>query len=347
MSTITATLVSGQTAVVGIASSREAYEIEVSSGVAGDPGVGIVSANVIGGMLNLTLSNTAVINAGSVMASANTGTITFNGNTIGQLNNNSINVVTNGKEWTFGDDGTFSIAGAIYANGSMGSNGQVLTSTGTSAHWANAVATAPTDPSTITSATNTAVTINIPYVSPSASPAINTISTWTFNPNGSLEFPDNTTQFTAFTGTIDVDTLTSGVNTITLASNGEVLFPGDITQSHQDATQCIAGTDTIVYTSTGQYQHALKLFAMVEGFTDGGGGSWDTQACDIIAVKGYNDNIIHVTTYGVTYTGANAIAIFDGQWNPTLNRIEITCSPVSATNPVVVSVHAIEMTSND
>ena len=137
MSTITATLVSGQTAVVGIASSREAYEIEVTSGVAGDPGVGVISANVIGGMLNLTLSNTAVVNAGSVMGTANTGTITFNGNTIGQFNNNSINIVTNGKEWTFGNDGTFSIPGAIYANGSLGSNGQVLTSTGTSVRWAN------------------------------------------------------------------------------------------------------------------------------------------------------------------------------------------------------------------
>lgn len=139
MSTITATLVSGQTAVVGVASSREAYEIEVSSGVAGATGVGIVGANVIAGMLNLTLSNSAVVNAGSVMASANTGTITFTGNTIGQFNNNSINVVTNGKEWTFGMDGLFSIPGGIYANGSTGSNGQVLTSTGTSVRWTTPV----------------------------------------------------------------------------------------------------------------------------------------------------------------------------------------------------------------
>ena len=154
MSTITATLVSGQTAVVGVASSREAYEIEVSSGVAGDPGVGVVSANVIGGMLNLTLSNTAVINAGSVMASANTGTITFNGNTIGQLNNNSINIVTNGKEWTFGADGLFSIPGGIYANGSTGANGQVLTSNGTSVRWANVI-NANTGSVTFTSTTMT------------------------------------------------------------------------------------------------------------------------------------------------------------------------------------------------
>lgn len=134
---------------------------------------------------------------------------------------------------------------------------------------------------------------------------------------------------------------------ITLNSDGSVSYPGDVTQSYQDFTACLAGADTVIYTSTGQYQHAIKLFVMVEGLTDGGGVNWDTQACDIIAVKGYNDNIIHVTAYGVTYSGSAAIATFDGQWNATTSRIEITCSPVSATNSVVASVQAFEMTSND
>lgn len=141
--------------------------------------------------------------------------------------------------------------------------------------------------------------------------------------------------------------LEQGVYSVSLDITGNLTFPGDITQSYQDYTICNAGVDTVVYTSTGQYQHAIKLFVMVEGFTDGGGGSWDTQACDIIAVKGYNDNIIHVTVYGVTYSGSAAIATFDGQWNATSNRIEITCSPVSVTNDVTVSVHAIEIRSND
>lgn len=130
-------------------------------------------------------------------------------------------------------------------------------------------------------------------------------------------------------------------------SNGNVTYPGNITQSHQSATICNPGVDTVVYTATAQFQHAIKLFVMVEGLTDGGGTSWDTQACDVIAVRGYNNNIVHVTTYGVTYSGATAIATFDGQWNATTNRIEITCTPVSATNAVYTSVHAIEIQSND
>lgn len=129
---------------------------------------------------------------------------------------------------------------------------------------------------------------------------------------------------------------------------GNVSYPGGITQSRQDDTVCNAGVDTVVYTSTGEFQHAIKLFVMVEGMAPGGDGvNWDTQACDVIAVKGFANNIVHVTTYGVTYTSAAAFATFDGQWNATTNRIEITCRPVSVTNGVTVSVHAIEMLSNN
>jgi hypothetical protein len=175
--------------------------------------------------------------------------------------------------------------------------------------------------------------------------------TWTFDENGIMRLPaggdivdsNNNSVLTApVPGAI-----AQGLYEVSIDSVGVVRYPGDITQSHQDATQCLPNADTVIYTSTGQLQHAIKLFVMIEGFTDGGGTSWDTQACDVIAVKGYNNNIVHVTTYGVTYTGASAIATFDGQWNATTTRIEITCRPTSATNSVVASVHAIEMSSND
>ena len=133
----------------------------------------------------------------------------------------------------------------------------------------------------------------------------------------------------------------------TFGTDGSLRMPGDITQNSKDATVCFPNADTVIYTSTAQYRHALKLFVMVEGMTDGGGINWDTQACDIIAVRGYNNDIVSVTTYGVTYSGAQPIATFDGQWNATTSRIEITCRPTSTTNVVVSSVHAIEMNSND
>jgi hypothetical protein len=141
--------------------------------------------------------------------------------------------------------------------------------------------------------------------------------------------------------------IAQGAYEVSVDSAGVVRFPGPITQGFQAYTNCPAGADTVVYTTTESLRHAVKLFAIVEGLTDGGDPNFDTQACDIIAVKGYNNDIVHVTTYGVTYTGATAIATFDGRWNATTSKIEITCSPVSVTNLVYVSVHAIEMISVD
>lgn len=140
--------------------------------------------------------------------------------------------------------------------------------------------------------------------------------------------------------------LVNDVHEVILNANGNITYPGNITQSYQDNTTCSAGVDTVIYTGTNSNQHAIKLFVMVEGTPDGG-TSWETQACDIIAVKGFVNDIVHVTAYGITYSSASAFAEFDGQWNATTNRIEITCRPTSLTNNVVASVHAIEMTTND
>lgn len=151
----------------------------------------------------------------------------------------------------------------------------------------------------------------------------------------------------ASTDTITFDTalneLTSGSYGLELDTAGNVNYPGDITQSYQDSTLCPVGVDTVIYTSTGQYKHAIKLFVMVEGSE---GAATETQACDIIAVRGYTDNIISVTAYGIVYSGTAALATFDGQWNATTSRIEITCQPISLTDSVTVSVHAIEMNTN-
>jgi hypothetical protein len=143
------------------------------------------------------------------------------------------------------------------------------------------------------------------------------------------------------------DRILNGIYEVVVGSTGKISYPNDITQSSTNDVVCNAGVDTVIYTATAQYQHAIKLFVMVEGIEDGGGLSWETQACDIIAVKGYNNNIVNVSVYGVTNSGLNPLATFDGQWNAILNRIEITCTPTSATYGVEVKVHAIEMGSND
>lgn len=105
---------------------------------------------------------------------------------------------------------------------------------------------------------------------------------------------------------IEVNTDTTG-NIWQFDTNGNTTLPGGIRQSYQDNTSCTAGVDTVIYTSTNGNKHAIKLFVMVEGSQ---GSSWETQACDIIAVKGFVNDIVHVTAYGVTYSGATPLATF-------------------------------------
>jgi hypothetical protein len=53
-----------------------------------------------------------------------------------------------------------------------------------------------------------------------------TTNTWTFAADGSLTFPDNTNQTTAWTGS--VSSLVNGANTVSLGSDGSLTIPGDI-----------------------------------------------------------------------------------------------------------------------
>jgi hypothetical protein len=125
----------------------------------------------------------------------------------------------------------------------------------------------------------------------------------------------------------------------------KITYGDESVVNYQDNTTCPPGVDTVIYTSTGQYQHAIKLFVIVEG--NQGDVTWETQACDIVAVRGYTNDIVSVSVYGLTYSSTTPLATFDGQWNATTNRIEIICQPTDVAESVYVSVHALELKSND
>jgi hypothetical protein len=223
----------------------------------------------------------------------------------------------------------------------------------------NDILNAPTDISEFTDTTNL---ISASSILTSANDIIITSNenSWTFDINGDLSLPsgrsilfgNGNSNIVAGMGfhinseegiSLEAVNTTDANNHIThswLFNTDGNIEHNNITHSQSNPVSCPNGLDTVVYTSTGQYQHAIKLFVMVEGSES---GSWETQACDIIAVKGLVSNIVHVTAYGVTYSGAAPLATFDGRWNATTNRIEITCLPTSLTNSVTAQAHAIEL----
>jgi hypothetical protein len=96
-----------------------------------------------------------------------------------------------------------------------------------------------------------------------------------------------------------------------------------------------------IYWASSSERASVKLFVMVEGIPEGG-ADIETQACEIITIKGNTGDVI-VSVYGLTYSGAAPLATFDGQLVD--NRIEVTATAISTSNPVNISVHAIELTS--
>jgi len=129
-------------------------------------------------------------------------------------------------------------------------------------------------------------------------------------------------------------------------------FPGDPSSNIYtiDGTWSINPTgfpitiDSIIkpiYWASSSERASVKLFVMVEGIPEGG-ADIETQACEIITIKGNTGDVI-VSVYGLTYSGAAPLATFDGQLVD--NRIEVTATAISTSNPVNISVHAIELTS--
>lgn len=126
----------------------------------------------------------------------------------------------------------------------------------------------------------------------------------------------------------------------------KITFTDNSVVSYQDNVSCAPTVDTVVYTASSNRKRALRLFAMAQGRTDAS-AIIETQACDIVAVYGYTGDTVTVSVYGLTYSSGSPLATFDGQWNATTNRIEITCMPTSSTYGVTVNVHSLELETND
>ncbi len=125
----------------------------------------------------------------------------------------------------------------------------------------------------------------------------------------------------------------------------KITYGDNAVRSYKDGTSCSPTVDTVIYTST-ENMYAVRLFVMVQGRTDSSAIT-ETQACDVVAVKGYTDDTVSVSIYGLTYSSAGPLATFDGQWNAVTNKMEITCQPTSATYLVTASAHGLEIQTND
>mgnify|MGYP003332481833 CR=1 FL=1 len=159
-----------------------------------------------------------------------------------------------------------------------------------------------------------------------------------FGGNGKLQLPAN--------GDIVDSNGNSVLGTSDVTFDGYRIDQGSVSQGVTNGQLCAQNTSTIIY-SAQNYRHSVRLFVQVEGYEGAGSGTWDTQACDVIAVLGFRGNTVSCSTFGITHTSTDPLATFSAQYNSSTHSIDILCTPTNADATVYVSCHAIEINNND
>jgi hypothetical protein len=122
-------------------------------------------------------------------------------------------------------------------------------------------------------------------------------------------------------------------------------MPNDVEQRSGDYVNCDPNMDTVIYTSSNERHHTLKLLLNIEGVEDGQSQP-DTQSCEMIVAKSFRNNTVAGSAYGLVYTSTNPLATLSTRWNASISRIEVVCRPTSSMNGVWVHTSGTELWSS-
>jgi hypothetical protein len=139
------------------------------------------------------------------------------------------------------------------------------------------------------------------------------------------------------------DRLTASDKELVLDTTGRISYPGNGVHQQSGTFILAPSQDTVIYTTAGEYVRAIKIFALIEKFTNG----YESQACEIIATIDQSMNEIYVSVYGITYTGTSPIATFDGRYTLANGNFEITARPVSTIDTLNIRVQVTELNGTD
>lgn len=157
---------------------------------------------------------------------------------------------------------------------------------------------------------------------------------------GNISFTDTT--ITSDTDDIFIGAAGSGL--FSFANDGSFNLPNDVKQLSSNYIECIPNQGTVIYTSSSQGQHTVKLLVQVEG-SEIDEEQWETQSCEILVVKSFVNDKVAGSVYGLVYTSVAPLATFVARWNSQINSIEVVCTPSSSTNSVVAHAFVTEITT--
>lgn len=168
---------------------------------------------------------------------------------------------------------------------------------------------------------------------------------WQFGSDGSVRFPDNSIQTTAFTG--GRATFDGNLENNTLTQNYS------FTRTTFDNISL--GASVVVWAGSYDYISSAKLTIQVECTEDGDTTGWHSQVCEaIIASRGYANSAggplgdPQMTVYGVVHTSLAPLVTFTVQRNPTTKLIEVVgTTTAAASGNAALRIHSVEMATND
>jgi hypothetical protein len=162
---------------------------------------------------------------------------------------------------------------------------------------------------------------------------------------GNITFSDTTMTSTNGSIYIGFEPIASPAVSFTFNDNGTFSAPvvsvGPSTILNSAGfVECLAGADTVVYTSTDILTSTVKALFHVEGVEDGT-QNYEAQSCEMMIAR--ISTRVSGSVYGLAYTSNAPLATFTARHNSQNNKIEITCRPTSLTELVWVSTSATEM----
>ena len=135
------------------------------------------------------------------------------------------------------------------------------------------------------------------------------------------------------------DRLTASSQELVLDTTGRISYPGNGVHAQTSVLSILPNTDTVIYTTDGNYVRAIKMFVFIEKYTN----TYESQACEIIATIDDLLNEIYLTVYGITYTGTAPIATFNGRYTLANGDFEIIARPVSEVDTLNVRLQVTEL----
>ena len=129
----------------------------------------------------------------------------------------------------------------------------------------------------------------------------------------------------------------------TVGQSQAITYPNTALQQDSALVTCAGNASTVVYISSADVQHTIKLLIQVEGLV-GAAVLPDTQACEMIIAKSFRADDVASTVYGIVHTSVAPLATFTAEWNAVTSRVEVICTPTGASG-VNVKSFATEITA--